>query len=182
MTDLAHECARQIFDVTPTVIQAIRFEMRSLRLTDLTVPQFRTLAFINNHPGASLSDAAEFIGLTLSSMSILVNGLVERGLVQREPGLADRRRVHLSLTDAGLIMFRNVRTGTQDRLAEMVGELSDEQQLSQPARNSPLPGCRSMRGAPPWVRELLISNTPPLSPSVLVRNCPRIRFDEPRSS
>jgi DNA-binding MarR family transcriptional regulator len=128
MTDLAHECARQIFDVTPTVIQAIRFEMRSLRLTDLTVPQFRTLAFINNHPGASLSDAAEFIGLTLSSMSILVNGLVERGLVQREPGLADRRRVHLSLTDAGLVMFRNVRTGTQDRLAEMVGKLSDEQQ------------------------------------------------------
>lgn len=128
MTDLAHECARQIFDVTPTVIQAIRFEMRSLKLTDLTVPQFRTLAFINNHPGASLSDAAEFIGLTLSSMSILVNGLVERELVQREPGLADRRRIHLSLTDAGLVMFRNVRAGTQNRLAEMVGELSGEQQ------------------------------------------------------
>lgn len=128
MTELAHECARQIFEVTPTVIQAIRFEMRSLKLTDLTVPQFRTLHFINNHPGASLSDAAEFIGLTLSSMSILVNGLVERGLVQREPGLADRRRVHLSLTDAGAVMLRNVRTGTQDRLAALVGDLSEEQQ------------------------------------------------------
>jgi DNA-binding MarR family transcriptional regulator len=128
MTELAHECARQIFDVTPTVIQAIRFEMRSLKLTDLTVPQFRTLHYINNHPGASLSDAAEFIGLTLSSVSILVNGLVERGLVQREPGLADRRRIHLSLTGAGAVMLGNVRTGTQNRLAEMLGDLSDEQQ------------------------------------------------------
>lgn len=128
MTELAHECARQIFEVTPIVIQAVRFEMRSLKLTDLTVPQFRTLAYINNHPGASLSDAAEFIGLTLSSMSILVNGLVERELVQREPGILDRRRIHLSLTDAGQVMLRNVRTETQNRLAEMVGDLSDEQQ------------------------------------------------------
>lgn len=126
MSKLSQECARQILDVTPIVIQAIRFEMRSLKLTDLTVPQFRTLSYINNHPGASLSDAAEFIGLTLSSMSILVNGLVERELVQRDPGVADRRRIHLSLTDAGLVMLRNVRTETQDRLAEMVNDLSAE--------------------------------------------------------
>jgi DNA-binding MarR family transcriptional regulator len=118
-------CAHEILDVTPIVIQTIRFEMRSQRLTDLTVPQFRTVAYINRHPGASLSDAAEFIGLTLSSMSILVNGLVERGLVSRETSVADRRRVSLTLTAAGKTMFDDVLERVQSRLAEMVAALSE---------------------------------------------------------
>jgi DNA-binding MarR family transcriptional regulator len=120
----SQDCAREILDVTPTIIQAIRFEMRSLRMVDLSVPQFRTLAYINRNPGASLSAAAEFIGLTLSSMSILVNGLVERGLVERKPGRNDRRRVQLSLTPSGAAMQTEVLHATEARLAEMCDGLS----------------------------------------------------------
>lgn len=127
MEATAQTCAHEILDVTPIIIQAIRFEMRSQRLTDLNVPQFRTLAYINRHPGASLSDAAEFIGLTLSSMSILVNGLVERGLVCRETSATDRRRVTLTLTATGKAMFDDVLERTQGRLAEMVAALSESQ-------------------------------------------------------
>lgn len=122
-----HQCARAIIDVTPIVIQAIRFEMRSVKLTDLTVPQFRTLLYINNNPGASLSAAAEFIGLTLSSMSILVNGLVERGLVDREVSKLDRRRIQLTLSEHGKSSLENVRIGTEDRLATIVSGLTDEE-------------------------------------------------------
>ena len=119
-----HDCAREILDVTPIIIQAIRFEMRSQRLTDLTVPQFRTLAYINRRPGASLSAAAEFIGLTLSSMSILVNGLVGRDLVSREPSSQDRRRVTLTLTSTGKALLDHALHGTQSRLAELLADLS----------------------------------------------------------
>jgi DNA-binding MarR family transcriptional regulator len=124
------DCAREVLDVTPVVIQAIRFEMRSLRLTDLSVPQFRTLAYINRNPGASLSAAAEFIGLTLSSMSILVNGLVDRGLVERAVGQQDRRRIHLTLTQAGQTMLNEVLAGAEQRLAELLRPLSDEERLT----------------------------------------------------
>lgn len=124
MSTTSQDCAREILDVTPTIIQAIRFEMRSLRVVDLSVPQFRTLAYINRNPGASLSAAAEFIGLTLSSMSILVNGLVERGLVERKPGRNDRRRVQLSLTPSGAAMQTEVLHATETRLAEMCDGLS----------------------------------------------------------
>lgn len=125
MTITPHECARDILDVTPVVIQAIRFEMRSQRLSDLTVPQFRTLSYINRNPGASLSAAAEFIGLTLSSMSILVNGLVDRGLVEREISSQDRRRIHLTLTATGQANHNAVLQGTEARLAAMVQHLSE---------------------------------------------------------
>lgn len=121
------ECAKVILDVTPNIIQAIRFEMRSARDYDLTVPQFRTLAYISRNPGASLSAAAEFIGLTLSSMSILVNGLVERGLVDRETSSQDRRRINLTLTETGARNFGNVLNTTEDRLADIVSDLSDEE-------------------------------------------------------
>ena len=121
------ECAKAILEVTPNIIQAIRFEMRHARDYDLTVPQFRTMAYISRNPGASLSAASEFIGLTLSSMSILVNGLVERGLVDRETSSQDRRRVNLTLTKLGALNFGNVLRTTETRLAEVVTDLTDEE-------------------------------------------------------
>lgn len=125
MTATPLECAKVLLDVTPNIMQAIRFEMRHARDHDLTVPQFRTMAYINRNPGASLSAAAEFIGLTLSSMSILVNGLVERGLVDRETSSQDRRRVNLTLTEAGTRNFGNVLRTTEERLADVVAEFSE---------------------------------------------------------
>jgi hypothetical protein len=44
------------------------------------MPQFRTLAVIDRNANASLSDVTEHIGLTLPSMSKLVDGLVARKL------------------------------------------------------------------------------------------------------
>ncbi len=130
MATTPNECARELLDVTPVIIQAIRFEMRSQRLTDLTVPQFRTLAYINRHPGSSLSDASEFIGLTLSSMSILVNGLVERGLVRRTVSTQDRRRICLTLTTTGQTMLDAVLHATEARLAELVEPLSGKERAT----------------------------------------------------
>jgi DNA-binding MarR family transcriptional regulator len=86
--------------------------MRVERLHELSVPQFRTLAFIGRHPGCSLSDAAEFIGMTPPSMSVLINGLVEEGLVLRQTSLLDRRRVTLNLTEAGAAVHARALEGT----------------------------------------------------------------------
>lgn len=121
------QCAHQILDVTPILLQAIRHEMRCLRTTDLTVPQFRTLSYLSHNPGASLSAVAEFIGLTLSSMSILVNALVDRNLVERATDSKDRRRVHLTVTQPGRSMLEKTLQATEAYLAEMVAGLSDSE-------------------------------------------------------
>ncbi len=117
--------ARQVLDVVPLIMCAIRREMRSHRSADISVPQFRTLAFLNEHEGASLSDAAEFIGLTLPSMSKLVDGLVTRGLVTRQTHPGDRRRMTLTLTGAGQEFHQSARQATQDCLARRLALLSD---------------------------------------------------------
>jgi DNA-binding MarR family transcriptional regulator len=87
------------------------------------VPQFRTLAYLNRHEGASLSDAAEHIGLTLPSMSSLINGLVARHLVARQTHTGDRRRVTLALTERGRTVLQISHEAAQDRLAKLIAAL-----------------------------------------------------------
>ena len=125
MNDSIHQCARAILDTTPAIVQAMRVEMRAERLHELSVPQFRTLAFIGRHPGCSLSDVAEFIGMTLPSMSVLVNGLVEDDLVLRQPCRIDRRRVTLTLTAAGVTVHTRALDGTLAWLTRQLSPLSE---------------------------------------------------------
>ena len=81
------ECARQILEIVPMVMRAIRTEIRSHRGSELSVPQFRVLIFLNRHEGASLSDIAEHLGLTLPSTSKMIDGLVARNMVTRQMDL-----------------------------------------------------------------------------------------------
>jgi DNA-binding MarR family transcriptional regulator len=118
------ECARKVMEVAPLVMRAIRAEMRRHRASDLSVPQFRALAFLSHHEGASLSNVAEHIGLTLPSMSKMIDGLVTRGLVKREIHPDDRRRVTLALTARGRSHFQSAHDVTQACLAERLGTLS----------------------------------------------------------
>jgi DNA-binding MarR family transcriptional regulator len=124
------QCAREVLDTVPLIMRTIRAEMRSHRTPDLTVPQFRTLGFINRRPGVSLSDAAEHIGLTLPAMSKIVDGLVTRQLVIRQTHPEDRRRVTLSLTASGRAILQAALETTYACLAEVLQKLSETQRAA----------------------------------------------------
>lgn len=117
-------CAQGILEVVPQIMRAIRTEMRRHRTADLSVPQFRTLGYIDRNTNASLSDVAEHIGLTLPSMSKLIEGLVARQLVSRRTDPADRRRVVLTLTRPGRAALDASRAATRAYLAEALASLS----------------------------------------------------------
>jgi DNA-binding MarR family transcriptional regulator len=112
------ECARQILEAVPMVMRTIRSEMRSHRGADLSVPKFRVLIFLNRHEGASLSVIAEHLGLTLPSMSKMIDGLVARNMVTRQMDPKDRRRVTLVLTALGRSSMQSAYKATESRLAE----------------------------------------------------------------
>ena len=114
----ADECARQILEIVPLVMAAIRTEIRSHRGSELSVPQFRVLIFLNRHEGASLSDIAEHLGLTLPSMSKMIDGLLARNMVTRQMHSEDRRCVALALTALGRQAMQSAYKATESRLAE----------------------------------------------------------------
>lgn len=119
----SEETAREVLETVPSIMRAIRAEMRAHRAADLSVPQFRALAFLNRHPGASLSELADHIGLSLPSASKLMDGLVARKLATREMHAGDRR-ITLVLTARGRATLEAARRSTQSRLAERLSALS----------------------------------------------------------
>jgi len=121
------ECAHDVLETVPLIMRTIRTEMRNQRDADLTVPEFRTLTFIARHEDASPSQVAEHLGLTLPSMTHLVDGLVERGLVVRQPHHRDRRRLILSLTPLGDSTVQMARAAAQAALANKLTGLSTAQ-------------------------------------------------------
>ncbi len=125
MSITPEELAGQMLEVVPAVMRAIRGEMRQHRGPDLTVPQYRTLACLDRYPGASLSDVAEYIGLSLPAMSKLVDGLLERRFVTRETCRDDRRRVNLALTVRGRAALQASLQLTQTYLADKLSQLPE---------------------------------------------------------
>ena len=127
------ECAREVLDVVPSVMRFIRTEMRGHRALELSVPQFRSLVFIDRAAGASLGGVAEHLGLTPPSTCKLIDGLSARGMVTRRESPGDRRRVTLEITAEGARALAGARSETQKSLALLLGSLGVEE-LSTVAR------------------------------------------------
>lgn len=120
------DCAAELLDVVPLMMRVIRAKVRSHSSPELSVPQFRTLAFLGRNEGAMLGDVANFLVLTLSATSKLVDGLVNADLVTRESDPLDRRKIALKLSPAGQKKFAAVREATADFLTERVAEVPIE--------------------------------------------------------
>jgi DNA-binding MarR family transcriptional regulator len=119
-------CASAVLDVTPPVARAIRKMMRDHRLSDLTVPQLRTMALLNFCPDASLSTLADYLGSSLPAASRMIDGLVAKDLVFRAQCCRDRRQVSLKLTPRGHEAFLVSRQATRQQLAGRLARLSPE--------------------------------------------------------
>jgi DNA-binding MarR family transcriptional regulator len=122
------ECTREVIETVPLMMRTIRTELRKHGAQELSVPQFRTLNYLSRNKGSSLSEVAEHIGLTLPSMSTLIDGLVNRNLATRRTHPHDRRRMTLELTNRGETILGSARGATNDYLARKLQSLSLEDQ------------------------------------------------------
>lgn len=64
-------------------------------LAPLPPTELEVLRHVTTHPGASVGDAAQALGLRASNASAAVRGLAERGLLDRRPDPDDGRVVRL---------------------------------------------------------------------------------------
>jgi DNA-binding MarR family transcriptional regulator len=123
MRDTAEALAREVLDVIPYAMRRIREEMRARRGADLSIPQFRSLLFLQRHPGAALRDVADHLGRTPPTVSKMAAGLVSRGLIERPDSTVDRRKVELRLTARGNTLIDRVRGETVAKFVEQLEKL-----------------------------------------------------------
>lgn len=122
-TVTARQCAAEVLETIPLVMRVLRAHAQSESSPDLTMPQFRALAFVGRNEGAMLSDVAAFLGLTPPAASKLVDGLVAARLLTREIGTGDRRRVALKLNAGGRRIYQRAVESAEQYLAEHLAKL-----------------------------------------------------------
>ncbi len=121
----SRQTAALIMDNIPLLMRLLRAKFREKRVGDLSMAQFRALAFVDANQGASLSDVAGHIGLGMPSMSKLVDALVNRKLLTRDMHGTDRRRICLALTAKGKRELDEAYQHTQSFFADKFSELTD---------------------------------------------------------
>ena len=127
MPPTPQQTAAHILDVIPLIMHSLRNHMRTHHESGLSIPQFRALMFLYHHPEVSLSEVAEFLGLTLPSMSKLIDGLVNRELLTRQEHPEDRRRLCLALTPQGREILERAEHAAQACLAVFLEKQTPEE-------------------------------------------------------
>ena len=97
----------------------LRRRMRQVPVTgDLTLPESAALARLDRGGPATSSELARIEQISPQSMGATIAGLQARGLVERRADPVDRRRVVLSLTDAGREVLGSKRSARTEQLAK----------------------------------------------------------------
>ncbi len=89
--------------------QLIRLSRHELRDEGITPPRFHALYFVVRHGPVDMGTMHTQMHLSKSSLTSLVDGLVDDGLLRRERSPADRRRVVLNPTEAGVELLERLR-------------------------------------------------------------------------
>ncbi|MDZ8050822.1 MAG: MarR family winged helix-turn-helix transcriptional regulator [Aulosira sp. ZfuVER01] len=121
------ECAARVMETVPLLMRFIRADMRSHNAESLSIPQLRSLAFLNRNPGASLSAVAEHLGVTCATASTTIERLVQRSLVQRTDHPQERRRIVLNLTEEGKLLLKQSQDKTRTHIADILESLTPEE-------------------------------------------------------
>ena len=102
----------------------IRAELRERRPAGLSIGQFRLLHMLHKDPERSLSDFADDLGVSVPAASKMVDGLVDKGLVERASDSADRRRLSLALSPQGVATMKEAKKGLESRMAAALSSLT----------------------------------------------------------
>jgi len=119
--------AQELLEVVPSMMRTIRSKWKAGPICGVSHAQFRTLMFIQKHPGMALQDVARHLGLTSPTTSTLVDELVNRQLVLRELSTEDRRKITLTLTAQGQQTLEEVFEHSHRHLAGYLSPLSTEE-------------------------------------------------------
>jgi DNA-binding MarR family transcriptional regulator/N-acetylglutamate synthase-like GNAT family acetyltransferase len=96
--------------------------------TPYSLTEARILFEIANHDDLTASDLSRELGLDPGYLSRILTGLERRDLIDKTPSESDARRRLLTLTPEGRDAFSLLDARSREEVAEMLGELSEEEQ------------------------------------------------------
>lgn len=102
------------------LIKVLRKETKNVELLSLT--ERSTLALVYQHTEILPGELAAMEKVTTQGMSQIVNHLMEMGYILKTPSAEDRRKVIITLTDAGKKLVRQRQQEKQEWLSHRISE------------------------------------------------------------
>ena len=119
--------AAALIDTIPGVMDTMRSSLRSHVGDQLTVPQFRCLAFIFRHGGCSVTEVSSFMGVTKATASVMVDRLMRSGSILVANDSRDRRRSMLHISSTGQSQLQTIRAEARKDFAQAMKGLSSSE-------------------------------------------------------
>ena len=116
---------RSVLDAIRRIVQVLRSSSRETeQRLSLSAAQLFALQQLAVSPGLSVNDLAGRTFTHQSSVSVVVQRLVDRNLVEKVSSKEDRRRLRLAITDAGRQVLRRSPQPAQERLIAGIAALT----------------------------------------------------------
>jgi DNA-binding MarR family transcriptional regulator len=96
-----------------------RVAEQACQATGVSLPQYRLLVSVSGQPQRA-SELAARVGVSRPTLTSLVDGLEQAGLLQRSPVPNDRRGIQLVVTDAGCEALALADLSLTERMLELV--------------------------------------------------------------
>ena len=110
-----------VAELLPTLfINLMSLFRKTTKLTQLTFPQTIALYIIPDQ-GIEMSVLSKKIGIDLSTLSRLVNGLEKRGFVKRETSKKDKRIIEVLLKKEGILIREKL-----DKSFDLIGSFIEK--------------------------------------------------------
>ena len=91
------------------------------RMHQLSLNEWRAMVVLASHPGMAATEVVDATGLDKMSVSRAIAALARRGRLLREGDPADARRRRLTLSAAGLALYRRIGASAVQREARLFG-------------------------------------------------------------
>ncbi len=125
------EFSRRLESMIPALIRTGRnLEVRRLSRYSLTLPQFFALAVLESNGSCMMKELGEELGLSLGTVTGIIDRLIREGFVERYSDERDRRVVRVRLSSKGKEVMEKIHEERRRALEERMREFSEEE-LSQ---------------------------------------------------
>jgi long-chain acyl-CoA synthetase len=96
----------------------------ALDAVELSLPQYRVMVFLSEG-AAGASTLAGTLAVSRPTITVVVDGLVAKGYVERQGDANDRRKVHHRLTPAGRRALERAHAVVTERFVGLAAHLDD---------------------------------------------------------
>lgn len=117
----------RVLNVLPELGRLCRPPEEALKF-GLPSAQARIIEYLAMHKTATMSELAHKFGVSLPSITELVNKLVENGMVERTADVNDRRVMRIELTPSAKAICSKIMGAYKLKLDKTLGSLTTEEQ------------------------------------------------------